>query len=248
MEKGPSRASAARRTQEAMIGNALVVEDEQGVRDLVRRYLERDGLSVVATAKGAVALDVLNERQTDVMVLDLGLPDIDGEEVLAAAAEASIPVVVLTARSKVGERIKGLELGAADYITKPFSPRELVLRVAAVLRLAAGSQAHGDVLSVGKGRLLLDQLRHVCTLDGHVVSLTPTEWTLLTALATSPGRVFSRYELANRLRGYEVSGYERTIDSHIKNLRHKLGECAGCAAIVETVPGIGYRIGLCRDE
>ena len=230
-----------------MIGNALVVEDERGVRDLVRRYLEREGLSVVATSRGAVAVEVLSERSVDVMVLDLGLPDINGEDVLAVAADASVPVVVLTARSQVGERIRGLELGAADYVTKPFSPRELALRVMAVLRLSRGGEDRRDTLSLGHGRLVIDQPGHACLVDGETVDLTPTEWTLLTALTSSPGRVLSRYELANRLRGYEFSGYERTIDSHVKNLRHKLGECAGCSTVVQTVPGVGYKIGLCRD-
>jgi two-component system alkaline phosphatase synthesis response regulator PhoP len=230
-----------------MIGTALVVEDEHGVRDLVRRYLEREGLSVLATASGAVALQALADQPVDVVVLDLGLPDIDGEDVLAVAADAAVPVVVLTARGQVAQRIHGLEMGAADYVTKPFSPRELVLRVQAVLRLSHGDHPHADTASLGNGRLVIDQPRHECSLDGQAVDLTPSEWTLLTALTTSPGRVFSRYELANRLRGYEFSGYERTIDSHVKNLRHKLGECAGCAAIVQTVPGVGYKIGLCRD-
>lgn len=248
MEKVPCAAMCPRRTKRVMIGSALVVEDEQGVRDLVRRYLEREGLSVVATAKGAVALDVLSEQQVDVMVLDLGLPDVDGEEVLAAAAEMSVPVVVLTARGQLNDRIKGLELGAVDYVTKPFSPRELVLRVLAVLRLAHGGTDAGDPVSLGDGRLVIDQPRHECSLCGRTVSLTVSEWTLLTAMTASPGRVFTRSELANRLRGYEVSGYERTIDSHVKNLRHKLGECAGCAQIVQTVPGVGYKIGLTRDE
>ena len=230
-----------------MIGNALVVEDEQGVRDLVRRYLEREGLSVVATASGAVALEALADQPMDVVVLDLGLPDIDGEDVLVAATEASVPVVVLTARGQVAERIRGLELGATDYVTKPFSPRELVLRVKAVLRLSTSTHPHSDTVSLGCGRLVIDQTRHECHVEGQAVALTPSEWTLLTALTTSPGRVFSRYELANRLRGYEFSGYERTIDSHVKNLRHKLGECAGCSTIVRTVPGVGYKIGLSRD-
>jgi len=231
-----------------MIGNALVVEDERGVRDLVRRYLEREGFSVVATESGAEALRCLAEQPIDVVVLDLGLPDVDGDEVLIGAGKDDVPVVVLTARGKVSDRIHGLELGAADYIAKPFSPRELVLRVKAVLHRSANGTGHDSRLCLGDGRLLIDQVRHEATLDGRLVPLTPTEWSLLTALGASPGRVFTRYELANRLRGYEFSGYERTIDSHVKNLRHKLGEDADSATIVQTVAGVGYRMGLGRDD
>lgn len=231
-----------------MIGSALVVEDERGVRELVRRYLERDGFSVVATDSGAEALSCLVEQPIDVVVLDLGLPDVNGEEVLTAAARSDVPVVVLTARGQVSDRIRGLELGAADYVAKPCSPRELVLRVRAVLHWSAtGAAAHESRLSLGTGRLVINQDRHEITLDGSQVQLTPTEWNLLTTMAASPGRVFTRHELANRLRGYEFSGYERTIDSHVKNLRHKLGESAGTATIVQTVAGVGYRMGLRRD-
>ena len=232
-----------------MIGNALVVEDERGVRDLVRRYLEREGFSVVATGSGAEALSCLAEQPIDVVVLDLGLPDVDGEEVLRAAAKDDVPVVVLTARGQVGDRIRGLELGAADYVAKRFSPRELVLRVKAVLhRSDTGASSHSSRGSLGGGRLVINQDRHEANLDGSPVLLTPTEWSLLTTMAASPGRVFTRYELANRLRGYEFSGYERTIDSHVKNLRHKLGERAESATIVQTVAGVGYRMGLGRDS
>lgn len=246
----PYRSTSRSRTHKVMIGNALVVEDERGVRELVRRYLEREGFSVVATGSGAEGLSYLAEQPIDILVLDLGLPDVDGEDLLRAAANDGVPVVVLTARGQLRERIRGLELGAADYIAKPFSPRELVLRVKAVLhRSEVGSAtAHGSLVSLGGGHLVIDQERHEVRLQGRLVALTPTEWSLLTSMAASPRRVFTRYELANRLRGYEFSGYERTIDSHVKNLRHKLGEHAGSATIVQTVAGVGYRLGLARDH
>lgn len=247
--ESPYRPASLGRIQRVMIGNALVVEDERGVRELVRRYLEREGFSVVATDSGAEALSCLAEQPIDVVVLDLGLPDVDGEEVLTAAAKDDVPVVVLTARGQVSDRIRGLELGAADYVAKPFSPRELVLRVKAVLhRSDMGSSTHRSRVSLGEGRLVINQDRHEASIDGHPVLLTPTEWSLLMTMAASPGRVFTRYELANRLRGYEFSGYERTIDSHVKNLRHKLGEHADSATIVQTVAGVGYRIGLGHDR
>jgi DNA-binding response OmpR family regulator len=230
------------------MGSALVVEDETEVRELVRRYLQREDLSVVATGSGAAALGALDDQPVDVVVLDLGLPDVDGEEVLVAAAERQVPVVVLTARGQLKDRIRGLELGAADYVAKPFSPRELTLRVLAVLQTAnKGAPSRSSQIELGGRLLTIDQERHEATVQGRRTELTPTEWDLLVALASRPGRVFSRFELANRLRGYEFAGYERTIDSHVKNLRHKLGECAGCAEIVQTVPGVGYRMGLSRD-
>jgi DNA-binding response OmpR family regulator len=223
----------------------VVVEDDRELRDLVRRYLERAGHAVYTTGSGAEALRLLDTADPAALVLDLGLPDIDGLAVLAAArADRHVPVVVLTARSAVEERIDGLRRGADDYVTKPFSPTELVLRVEAVLHRTRGA-ATPAVTGYGSGRLRIDEARHEARLDGVVLDLTPTEWGLLTALCSAPGRVFSRYELVNRVRGYEFAGYERTIDSHVKNMRHKLGPDG--VRIVETVLGVGYRLGWSRD-
>jgi DNA-binding response OmpR family regulator len=222
----------------------LVVEDEREIRELLRRYLERAGLAVTTTGSGAEALRLVEAGGVSLVVLDLGLPDVDGTEVLhAARAGRRIPVVVLTARSAVEDRIHGLESGADDYVTKPFSPTEVVLRVQAVL--ARGCPETSGPVSYGRGRLQIDEARHEAILDGRPLDLTVTEWGLLTALAGSPGRVYSRYELVNRVRGYEFSGYERTIDTHVKNLRHKLGPAG--TEVVETVLGVGYRLGLPRD-
>jgi len=225
----------------------LVVEDDRDIRDLLRRYLERAGHTVLTTASGGQALHLLETGTVDLVLLDLGLPDVDGLEVLdAARARRSIPVVVLTARSSVEDRIQGLRQGADDYVTKPFSPTEVVLRVAAVLsRGRADRSAADSVTGFGDGLLTLDPSRRLAAVAGRELDLTPTEWGLLTTLASVPGRPFSRYELVNRVRGYEFAGYERSIDSHVKNLRHKLGpEGAG---VVETVVGVGYRLGLHRD-
>jgi DNA-binding response OmpR family regulator len=230
-----------------MATTVLVVEDEKEIRELLRRYMERAGYAVVTTGSGAEAIRLLEDGAVDLAVLDLGLPDVDGDEVLREAhARGGIPVVVLTARSAVEDRIHGLRLGADDYVTKPFSPTEVVLRVQAVLhRTGAPSGPPGEPLSYGGGRLRIDEARHEVSLDGTALELTPTEWGLLTALASVPGRVYSRYELVNRVQGYEFSGYERTIDSHVKNLRHKLGPEG--SVVVETVLGVGYRLGLSRD-
>jgi two-component system alkaline phosphatase synthesis response regulator PhoP len=228
-----------------MAGPVLVVEDDRELRDLVRRYLERAGYAVHTTGSGAEALRLLDAVDPVAVVLDLGLPDIDGLAILAAAREGrQVPVVVLTARSAVEDRIDGLRRGADDYVTKPFSPTELVLRVEAVLHRVRGTAATPAVTDFGGGRLRVDEARHEAYLDGFALDLTPTEWGLLTALCSAPGRVFSRYELVNRVRGYEFAGYERTIDSHVKNLRHKLGPDA--PKIVETVLGVGYRLGWSR--
>jgi DNA-binding response OmpR family regulator len=224
----------------------LVVEDEKEIRELLRRYLERAGFAVVTTGSGAQALTMVSDRVASLVVLDLGLPDVDGVEVLRAAREAgATPVVVLTARGAVEDRIRGLELGADDYVTKPFSPTELVLRVQAVLH-RANAAATTAVTSFEDGRLLIDESRHEVRWNGELLELTPTEWGLLAVIAAVPGRVYSRYELINRVRGYEFEGYERTVDSHVKNLRHKFGDRG--QEVVQTVHGVGYRLGLHRDR
>jgi DNA-binding response OmpR family regulator len=222
----------------------LVVEDERDIRELLRRYLERAGHSVLTAATGAEALHLVETVRPDLVLLDLGLPDIDGAEVLAATS-ARTSVIVLTARSAVEERIAGLRAGADDYVVKPFSPTEVVLRVQAVLSRTGRPAAPGEPTSFGGGRLTIDQASHEARLDGRVLALTPSEWSLLVALASAPHRVFSRRELVERVSGYTFEGYERAVDSHVKNLRHKLGEQDH--DIVQTVVGFGYRFGLDAD-
>ena len=226
----------------------LVVEDEQKIRELVRRYLERDGHAVLTTGSGAEAITMTADARPDLVVLDLGLPDVPGEEVAREIrALADIPIVMLTARSAEPDRIAGLELGADDYLTKPFSPRELALRVRAVLRRRSGRPPNG-AKSFGNGALRIDEDRHEVTAHGQVVELTPSEWGILTKLARAPGRVYSRYELINRVRGYEFEGYERTIDSHVKNLRRKIEADPQKPTLMQTVLKIGYRLGTQTDN
>lgn len=223
----------------------LVVEDERDIRDVLRRYLERAGFSVITATSGAEALRLLSA--CELVLLDLGLPDIDGTEILREIHSlGTLPVIVLTARSTSEDRIQGLELGADGYVTKPFSPHEVVLRVQAVLHRHGGSATTTGPTSYGGYRLRIDDSAHQAWLDGAALDLTPTEWGLLAAVSAAPGRVYSRYELVNRVRGYEYAGYERTIDSHIKNLRHKLGRDG--ADIIETVLGVGYRLALRQDD
>jgi DNA-binding response OmpR family regulator len=232
-----------------MTATVLVVEDELKIRELVRRYLEREALSVLTTGSGAEALTMLETQQVDLIVLDLNLPDVSGETVAAEVrSRSAIPILMLTAKSTEADRIRGLELGADDYLTKPFSPRELVLRVQAVLRRSRTTTTSDAPASFGVGALVIDEVRHDLTVRGETVELTPTEWALLIALTGAPGRVFSRAELINRLRGYEFDGYERTVDSHVKNLRRKIELDPHEPVIVETVLGAGYRLGVHRDR
>lgn len=230
-----------------MSHTVLVVEDELKIRELLRSYLEREGWSVLTTGSGAEALTMVAGGAVDLIILDLGLPDVPGETVAAEVRRTSAtPILMLTARASEEDRIRGLELGADDYVSKPFSPREVVLRAHAVLRrgaVTAGSTSR----SFGRGELVIDEERHEALVHGRVVELTPTEWGILTALAAVPGRVYSRLELLNRVRGYELAS-ERVVDSHVKNLRRKLEQDPQLPRIVETVLGAGYRLGLGHDQ
>jgi DNA-binding response OmpR family regulator len=226
----------------------LLVEDEPKLRELVRSYLEWAGFAVLSTGSGAEAISLSAAARPDLIVLDLGLPDVSGETVAREVRSAGpTPILMLTAKAAEEDRIAGLELGADDYVIKPFSPRELVLRVQAILRRGSAPGAELGVGRFGAGTLVIDEPRRHVVVRGAEVELTPTEWGILVALAAVPGRVYSRLELINRVRGYEFEGYERTIDSHVKNLRRKIEEEPGSPAMVQTVIGGGYRLGLARD-
>ena len=232
-----------------MAATVLVVEDERKLRDFIRSYLERAGFTVLSTGSGAEAITMAADTAPDLVVLDLGLPDVPGETVgRELRANSAIPIVMLTARAAEEDRVRGLELGADDYVTKPFSPRELVLRVQAILRRGGPAAAQQGVASYGAGALVIDEPRRTVTVGGAPAQLTPTEWGILVTLATVPGRVYSRFELINKVRGYEFEGYERTVDSHVKNLRRKIEDDPGSPGIIVTVLGGGYRLGLARDD
>jgi DNA-binding response OmpR family regulator len=225
----------------------LVVEDERKIRELLRSYFEREGFSVLTTASGAEAISMALDGAPALVVLDLRLPDVAGETVaVEIRRNAPTPILMLTAKAGEVDRIRGLELGADDYVTKPFSPREVVLRGRAILRRGAAADTSSP-LSFGAGQLVLDVEQRRVSVRGVAVELTPSEWGLLVALATSPGRVYSRTELLNRVRGFEFAS-ERTVDSHVKNLRRKVEADPRAPAIVETVLGAGYRLGLARDR
>ena len=227
----------------------LVVEDERKIRELLRSYLEHQGLTVLTTGSGAEGIHLARTAAPDLLIVDLRLPDIPGEEVAREVrTTSSMPILVLTAKTATEDRIDCLEVGVDDYVTKPFSPREVVLRVRAILRRARnGALDDEPATSYGDGELILDEPQRLATVRGQTVELTTTEWKLLTTLASAPGRVFSRYELINRTRGYEFEGYERTVDSHIRDLRAKLEADRRHPRILQTVVGAGYRLGLHQD-
>jgi DNA-binding response OmpR family regulator len=231
-----------------MAATVLVVEDERKLRDFIRSYLERAGFTVLSTGSGAEAISMATAAAPDLVVLDLGLPDVPGETVARELRTMSaVPILMLTAKAAEEDRIRGLELGADDYVTKPFSPRELTLRVQAILRRGGAAAGDDGIASYGGGDLMIDEPRRTATVRGAPVALTPTEWGILGTLATVPGRVYSRFELINKVRGYEFEGYERTVDSHVKNLRRKIEEDPASPRIILTVLGGGYRLGLTRD-
>lgn len=218
----------------------LIVDDEPEITMIVRRYLEQDGYRVVSAADGQTALTAFHSEKPHLVVLDLMLPQIDGWEVARQIrAAGTTPIIMLTARGDEVDRLLGLGLGADDYIVKPFSPREVVARVRAVLRRTAGETA-SEVLAVGD--LTIDIARMEVHRGGAAVTLTPTEFRLLAAMARAPGRVFTRLQLIDLAQGHAFEGYERTIDAHIKNLRQKLEPDPHRPRYVLTVHGAGYRL------
>jgi DNA-binding response OmpR family regulator len=219
----------------------LVVDDEPRIVDLARDYLEHAGFRVIAANDGTSALESARRDRPDLVVLDLGLPGRDGLDVTKALrAEGSIPIVMVTARDDELDKLLGLELGADDYLTKPFSPRELVARVKAVLRRTDRPVEASDVIRVGE--LTLDVPRMRTEVGGRNVELTPTEFTLLATLARQPGRIFTRSQLLDALHGVAFESYERAIDSHVKNLRRKIEPDPRQPRYVLTVYGVGYRL------
>jgi len=219
----------------------LLVEDEKTIRDTVAAYLEREGYWVTPAEDGQEALEQFAKHRFDVVVLDLMLPKISGEQVCRTIRDASdVPIIMLTAKGELEDRVAGLELGADDYLVKPFSPRELVARVRALVRRArVGAEPQRDRLVYGP--LEIDIAGHKAFLDGKELDLTASEFKLLTTLSRYPGRVYSRMELVEKVLGYDFEGYERTIDSHVKNLRAKLEDDPREPTFIYTVHGVGYR-------
>lgn len=220
----------------------LIVDDDPRLRDLVRIALDREGFATITAADGRTALVHAAREAPDLIVLDIGLPEMDGFEVCRRLRAASdMPILFLTARDDEIDRIVGLELGADDYVTKPFSPRELVARVRAILK-RAGRAAAAETLS--RGRVALDLRARSCRVDGVEVALTGTEFDILARLMAEPDRLAARPALIAALWGARSPVSDRTLDSHLRNLRRKLAE-AGCAGVIETVHGQGMRLGPC---
>jgi two-component system response regulator RegX3 len=219
----------------------LLVEDEKAIRDAVAAYIEREGYWVTSVGDGQVAVEEFDKHHFDLIVLDLMLPGLSGEGVCRHIRDISdVPIIMLTAKGEVEDRIIGLELGADDYLVKPFSPRELIARIRALLRRAhIESEPQREVLDFG--HLVIDVSGHRVLVDDVDVDLTASEFRLLTTLSRYPGRVYSRMELVEKVLGYDFEGYERTIDSHVKNLRAKLGDDPHAPHWVFTVHGVGYR-------
>jgi DNA-binding response OmpR family regulator len=222
----------------------LIVDDEPRIAEIARDYLENAGFSVTTAATGADALKTIQRAPPDLIVLDLALPGMDGLDVARAVRrDSNVPIIMLTARVEESDKLVGLELGADDYITKPFSPRELVARVRAVMRRTESAAERSDVLRVGD--LVLDLPRMKTTIRGRSVDLTTTEFQLLATLARHPGRVFTRAQLLDAMRGIAVESFERAIDAHVKNIRRKIEADPRRPRYVLTVYGIGYK---CAEE
>lgn len=222
-----------------MQGNRiLVIEDEEKIAEIVKAYLEKEGFKVIVANTGGKAVSRLKEG-FDLIILDLMLPDMDGEDICQTIRKDSdVPIIMLTAKSDEEDRIKGLGIGADDYVVKPFSPRELVARVKAMLRRVKGSS---EIISFNKGDLVIDSLRFEVRKKDSPLVLTPTEFKLLQCLADHPGQVFTRLQLVNVILGYDFEGYDRTIDAHIKNIRHKIEDNQRNPSYIKTVYGVGYR-------
>ena len=220
----------------------LVVDDEPAIVRLVRDYLERASFDVVTAADGNEALRAYQRRRPDLVILDLTLPGLDGLDVARAMRrDGDVPIIMLTARTEETDRVAGLELGADDYVTKPFSAREIVARVRAVLRRAQAARSHEEIVRVGDA-IVLDVPRMEVAVDGRAVTLTATEFQLLLHMARQPGRVFTRAQLLDAVRGVAVDSYERAIDAHVKNLRRKIESDPRAPRHLQTVFGVGYRV------
>jgi len=221
----------------------LVVDDEPKIVQLARDYLEHAGFAVLTARDGLSALATVRAERPDLVVLDLGLPDMDGLDVCRALRkDSSVPIIMLTARGEDTDKVAGLELGADDYVIKPFSPKELVARVRAVLRRADAEQVSDAGAVVRVADLVLDVPRMRVSLGERAVELTPTEFQLLAALARQPGRIFTRAQLLDAVRGVAFESYERAIDAHVKNIRRKIEPDPREPRYVLTVYGVGYKL------
>ena len=221
----------------------LVVDDDPNVVELVRLYLERDGHEVLTANDGVTGLEMAREEQPDLIVLDLMMPRMDGMEVCRTLrAESSVPVIMLTAMVEEDNRLAGLDLDFDDYVTKPFSPRELAARVRAVLRRTARDRDDAGPGSLESGPFAVDFRQRTVSVAGTPITLTPTEFRLIALLVREPGRIFTREQIIDRVFGYDFDGFDRTVDAHMSSLRRKVDVVPGTAKLIQTVYGSGYRL------
>jgi len=226
-----------------MDGRILIVDDEAHIVRVLRGYFEQAGFAVLGAYDGAEALLIARQERPDLIVLDIMLPRVDGLEVCRTLRrESDVPIIMLTARVEETDTLIGLELGADDYIPKPFSPREVVARARAVLRRVRAPSGAGAPETLRVGDLCLDVSRRTLRVGGREVELTPSEFEILRTLLGAPGRVFTRGQLLEASQGHAYEGYERTIDTHIKNLRHKIGDSPRRPEYIQTVHGVGYKM------
>ena len=222
--------------------SVVIGDDDEKIVRVLQAYFEKEGFAVFTAYDGLAALTAVKEHAPDIVVLDLMLPELDGWEVCRRLRqESEVAILMLTARDEESDRLVGLELGADDYVAKPFSPREVVARAKAILRRVGRAINKADILRFGL--LEIDSLRHQVVFNGHVVELTPTEFKILELLAKKPGQVFSRLQIVDAVQGYAFERFERTIDAHVKNLRRKIGDNPKEPRYIQTVYGIGYKFG-----
>ena len=226
-----------------MASTVLIVEDDPHTVEVVRLYLRRDGHTVLTASNGKDGLRMAQESAPDLVVLDLMLPEMGGLEVCRELRkESDVPIVMLTARAEEEDRIAGFELGADDYVTKPFSPRELAARIRAVLRRTAQDREEDSPARLTYREITLDTQRRTASVGQTSLNLTPTEYRLLAMFLREPGRTFTRDEIISRVFGYDFDGFDRTVDSHVSGLRRKLDAAAKDRRYIQTVYGVGYRL------
>ena len=227
-----------------MVETVLIVEDDHTTSDLIDMYLKRDGYKVIVAYDGIEGLRLARDANPDLIVLDLSLPGIDGKEVCQTIrSESEIPIVMVTARVEEEDRLAGLNLGADDYVTKPFSPRELTARIRAVLRRVNRSNNHNaDTDELIWNGIYVDEGKHSVTVDGKDIELTPTEFNILLLLIRRPGRVFTRGQVIDQVFGYDFEGFDRSVDAHMSNLRRKVEEGVAPGTYIKTIYGVGYKL------
>jgi two-component system alkaline phosphatase synthesis response regulator PhoP len=231
----------------AMTRKILVVDDEPQIVKVLKAYLEKSGYQVLTSSDGKAALETFDREKPDFIILDLNLPSMDGLAICREIRrDSNVPILMLTARVEEADKLIGLELGADDYVVKPFSPREVVARVKTIFRRTSGESEKGETIRAGD--LVIDQMKHTVHIADKYVELTPTEFDILTVLAKQPDRVFSRLQIMEQAQGNAFEGYERTIDAHIKNIRIKIEPNPKDPLYIQTVFGLGYKFTAGSNE